>query len=247
MLNGHQDHAVNRFERKYRCNYRQYLSIKQAVYPYIQKDHFTRKAPGHRYLVRSLYFDTAEYQLFFEKGGGNTDRIKYRIRTYGDQETSRPDVRVEMKVRNGNLSAKYGTYITIDECDRFIKSRHWSNYSDPVLCEFERRVHLLNMFPKSLVEYRREGYQTIDGNGIRITFDHRIKSASARTLFPEVVFWHIHHEQLIVLEIKHSGVIPDWLNKAIKNNGLCLVANSKFAFGIQGSQADLITPGWSDG
>ena len=247
MTQAIQKTATNRFERKYRCNFREYLAIKHAIYPYVKQDYYTQIAPNNRYLVRSLYFDTAQYQMYFEKAGGNTDRIKFRIRTYGDQEKDNLDVRVELKLRNGNLTSKYGTIITSTDCENFLRKRHWGSNSDPVLIEFERRVHMLNLLPQTLVEYRREGYQTIDGNGIRITFDHRIKSASGKSLFPKHLFWRVHHEQMVVLEIKHEKPIPQWLNNLIKEHGLYLVSNSKFAFGVQGSQPDLITPGWSDG
>lgn len=62
--------ASSRFERKYRCTHAQYLAIKNALYPYLQQDAFTRKAANQRYLVRSLYFDTSQYQVYFEKAGG---------------------------------------------------------------------------------------------------------------------------------------------------------------------------------
>jgi hypothetical protein len=246
MARNRQRLTTTRFERKYRCNYHQYYAIKNALYPYIQQDPYTIKAPQHKYLVRSLYFDTPGYQIYFEKLGGNSDRIKYRIRTYSDSIERNPDVRVEMKLRQANLTMKYGTYISIANCQDFLKTRHWETQDDPVLHEFERQTHLMNLVPKTLVEYHREGFQTKDGKGIRITFDHRIKSAHAKLLFPEQVFWQGHPEQMVVLEIKHQGEIPRWLNQVIKTNGLGLVANSKFAFGIQASQPDLIWPGWSD-
>jgi hypothetical protein len=238
--------AATRFERKYRCTFAQYHAVKNALYPYIQQDLFTRKAPTHKYLVRSLYFDTRHYQIYFEKAGGNCDRLKYRIRTYADSCQTNPDIRVEMKVRVGNLTQKFGAYISLEDCRTFLKQRHWVNRDDPVLHEFERHVHLLNLLPKTLVEYHREGYQAKDGSRTRLTFDHRIRSAYANNLFPERFLWHVHHEQMVVFEVKHTGSLPLWLHHVIRNHGLHLVSNSKFAFGIQASQPDLVYASWSD-
>lgn len=246
MQSDTQQTIMTRFERKFRVNYVQYYKIRNALYPYLQMDAFTNKAPGNRYLVRSLYFDTPEYHIYFEKIGGNADRAKYRIRTYADSLSVSPDVRVEIKLRQANLTAKYGAYISTENCSHFLKTRHWKSLNDPVLQEFEKQTHLLNLMPMTLVEYQREGYESRDGNQIRITFDHRIKSAHAQKLFPEKIFWQINHQQLVVLEIKHQGSIPGWLNHIIRSNGLALVANSKFAYGIQTSQPDLIWPSWSD-
>lgn len=238
--------TTTRFERKYRCTYAQYYAIKNALFPYLQKDNYTRRASKNKYLVRSLYYDTAHYQIYFEKCGGNSDRLKYRIRTYSDNKSAGPDIRVEMKVREANLTKKYGAYTTIEDCDNFLNHRHWQNLNDPVLEEFERLVHLMNLEPKTLVEYHREGYQTRDGSGTRITFDHRIRSASSSELFPEKVFWQVHHHQMVVFEVKHTHTLQKWFHQAVKSHGLTLVPNSKFAFGIQASQPDLIFPSWSD-
>jgi hypothetical protein len=239
--------TATRFERKYRCTFAQYYAVKNALYPYIQQDFYTGRAKGCRYLVRSLYFDTGNYQIYFEKAGGNTDRLKYRIRTYASSADQKPDIRVEMKLREANLTRKFGTLINLDNYTNFLKNRHWIECDDPVLQEFERQVHLLNLLPKTLVEYHREGYQARDGSGTRITFDHRIRSAHSRNLFPDQVLWHVHHEQLIVFEVKHTNPLPRWFQQVVKNLELRWVSNSKFAFGIQASQPDLITPGWSDG
>jgi len=231
--------TLSRFERKYRCNSAQYFALKNALYSFIQKDHYTLTSPQSRYLVRSLYYDTDDYKLFLEKMGGNSNRIKFRIRTYGNSHAENPDIRVELKARRANQSIKYSTFIDMKEYLYFIKQNHWENKEDPILHEFERHLHLFNLRPKSLVEYNREGYQTRDGNNIRLTFDHNIRSMHADQLFPSRVNWQSHYEQGIVFEIKHQDELPRWLNSIIKGHGLTLVANSKFALGIQVSQPDI--------
>lgn len=246
MIDREQLSTTTRFERKYRCTYAQYYAIKSAIYPYVQYDSYTRSAPKQKYLVRSLYYDTPNYQVYFEKAGGNSDRLKYRIRTYSASKGDQPDIRVEMKLREANLTKKFGTYTTLDDCEHFIAHRHWQNQKDPVLIEFERHVHLMDLVPKALVEYHREGYQTRDGSGTRITFDHRIRSCYSRELFPDKVRWHVHHEQMVVFEVKHNNKLESWFNRVVRSNGLAMVSNSKFSLGIQASQPDLIFPSWSD-
>jgi len=235
-----------RYESKFRIDPKQYFKFKNGLYPFLKMDFFTLKAPKNRYHVRSLYFDTSDYHIYFEKIGGNCDRTKFRIRTYSDVIADKLDIRVEMKLRRGDLTEKYGAYIGIEECQHFLKTRHWLNNDHPVLMEFERQVLLRDLKPKLLVEYSREGFKALDGEDIRITFDHRISSAPSQVLFPKSVLWHNHYEQCIVLEIKHKGNLPVWLTKVIKENVLKLVSNSKFALGIESSQPDIIMPAWSD-
>jgi hypothetical protein len=232
--------TFSRFERKYRVNSAQYFALKNALYAFIQKDHYTQSSPRSRYLVRSLYYDTDDYKLFIEKMGGDSNRIKFRIRTYGNSHAENPDIRVELKVRRANQSIKYSTFIDMEEYLDFMKTNHWPNKEDKILHEFERHLHLFNLHPKSLVEYYREGYQTRDGQNIRLTFDHNIRSMHANQLFPSTTYWQSHYEQGIVFEIKHQNQLPRWLNAIIKDHGLTLVANSKFALGIQVNQPDII-------
>ena len=235
-----------RYESKFRIDLHQYYKIKNSLYPYVKMDYFTKKAPNNKYHVRSLYFDSYDYHIYFEKIGGNCDRIKFRIRTYSDVIADMSDIRVEMKLRRGDLTEKHGEYTDIENCQHFLQTRHWLNDNHPVLMEFERQVLLRDLHPKLLVEYSREGWEALDGEDIRITFDHRISSAPSRKLFPESLLWHTHYEQGIVLEIKHRGNLPYWLSKLIKEHNLKLVANSKFSQGIESSQPDIIVPAWSD-
>lgn len=239
--------TTTRFERKYRCTYPQYYTLINALRPYLSRDLYTDRSKANRYLVRSLYYESPDYQIFFEKIGGNANRAKFRIRTYGDSASKTPDIRVEIKIRRANLTQKFGTLIRVEDYQHFSMSRHWNNLDDPVLEEFERMVHLKNLQPKILVEYQREGFFTRDGEEIRITFDHELQTAATRTLFPDQVFWQQPLEPKVVLEIKHQNMLPDWLIKIIKQQGLRIVANSKFAIGVAASCKDLIFPSWSHG
>jgi len=236
--------SETRFERKYRCTYAQYYAVKNALSSFIIPDPYTKKAPINKYLVRSLYFDSYDLPILLEKINGNASRVKFRLRTYGESAQENPDIRVEMKVRQANLTKKYGALIDLEACTHFLACRHWEKPSDPVLTEFERQVHARSLFPKILVEYRREGFFTHDIKPLRITFDHKMKSTTSRNLFPDQPKWQKHLGSIIVLEIKHQGELPRWLLNIVQSNQLRLVSNSKFALGMMSSRRDLIFQGW---
>lgn len=237
--------SETRYERKYRCTYQQYFAVKNALYAYIQPDPFTKSSPLNQYVVRSLYFDSYNFPILLEKINGNCSRFKFRIRTYGDSAQHSPDIRVEIKVRQANLTKKFGAFIDQAACMQFLRRRHFSNHDNQVLTEFERQVHARSLFPKTLVEYRREGFNSKWRENIRITFDHKMKCASAKTLFPEQISWQALLDPIVVLEIKHQEQLPKWLLKIIRDNDLRMVSNSKFALGMFNSRRDLIFPGWS--
>ncbi len=228
-----------RYESKYRLTHQQYFQVKNAFVPYLQQDGYTKAAPSQKYLVRSLYFDTFDYQTYYEKLSGNYSRIKYRIRTYASSLNENTVIRVELKVRQGEKTIKYGDFVSPEEFQTFMKTRHW--HSDkPALIEFERYTLTRLLQPKLLVEYRREGFTTRDPSSVRVTFDHQMRSAQSKTLFPKTPFFHKHNASLIVLEIKHRDQQPDWLKAIIQQHGLKIVANSKYCQGIDITQANLV-------
>jgi len=236
-----------RFESKYRISRHQYYQIKNALVPFIQLDPFTRATPQNRYLVRSLYFDTPDYQAYYEKISGDCDRVKFRIRTYAETIESNPAIRVELKVRKGVLMEKYSCFVTTSQYQEFMNKWHWTSENNPVLDEFGRNLHLKHLQPKILVEYYREGFQSRSMEDLRITFDHKVRSAFSNSLFPKKVFFRLHHPNIIILEIKHFEKQPSWLRNIVQQHGLKIEANSKYAQGIEVARPDLVTPSWSNG
>lgn len=233
-----------RYELKYRLDCIQYRRVRNAIAPYMALDRYSRIAPGGRYLVRSLYFDTYDYAAFAQKMAGDDHRVKYRLRSYSPTLAGAALVRVELKVRKSNVMAKHGAVVTPAAYLSFMSQRRWPETSDPVLQEFERCLHLLSLEPLVLIEYLREGFEDRARGDLRITFDHRVRSAHAGGLFPSgPVFFRTHHPLGIVLEIKGRRDPPAWLRRLVRVQGLELIANSKYTQGILAARHDLYHPG----
>lgn len=250
MLYKKRDHEVLdeqnwRFEYKYRIPIQQYLKVRNYIQPYMEMDGYSKAAEGKKYLVRSLYYESIKLDAFHEKVEGDSDRIKFRIRTYVEREEEGQAIRAEMKVRKGAVTEKHGTMISVEEYRAFIGSRSWPEVRDEVMAEYERYVHLKTLRPVLLTQYRREGYRARTHEEIRITFDHRVKSARSESLFPEHPFFHEHHHGIIVLEIKCNKQQPEWLRKLAQENGLRIMSNSKYVQGMMVSYPAVVTPSWS--
>ena len=234
-----------RFEYKYRLTHAQYLQVKASIVPSMRLDEYSRAAPQHRYLVRSIYLDTDNFTNYVEKVHGDADRVKLRIRTYSPAPSSTTPLRAEFKARRGIAVEKHSAWISFSDYQTFSKTRHWPALDDPILIEFERYVHLKNLKPKIIVEYLREGFRARDGGNLRITFDHQVRSAHAALLYPHKPFFRAHHPGWIVLEIKCVDNQPDWLQHIVKGFGLRPCTNSKYIQGINVSRHDVVTPSWS--
>jgi len=229
-----------RYEIKYRLTYQQYQRVKSALLPYVHFDSYTEAVPSHKYLVRSLYFDSLDYQSYNEKLDGNHSRYKFRIRTYSDAIRPETVIRIEAKLRHGTKTEKLGAFVSIEAFCDFMKNYHWDCEANPVLIEFERNVHARILRPKVLVEYQREGYRCRGKEDVRITFDHHVQSAQTKTLFPTHAFFRQHYPHQIVLEIKHRDQQPEWLKAIVQSQGLKIETNSKYCQGIDVTQLDLV-------
>ncbi len=229
-----------RYELKYKLTYQQYRQVRTALAPYTAFDSYTKAKPSNKYVVRSLYFDTPDYQAYDEKLNGNHSRYKFRIRTYSDALANDTVIHVEAKLRQGAKSEKLGTFVSIDAYCEFMERYHWPAVENPILIEFERSVHSRILRPKVLIEYHREGYQCRGREDIRITFDHHVHSAQAKSLFPRQAFFRQHNSHEIVLEIKHRDQQPEWLKGVVQAHGLKVEPNSKYCQGIEITQLDFV-------
>lgn len=232
-----------RFELKYRIHYAEYLKVKNSIYAYMKKDSHTLPQGETGYFVRSLYFDSDDYRAYHEKMSGNSERLKLRIRTYDQNELSNPSVRIEIKMRKGNLVQKKSAFVSLDDCTEFLTKKAWKNTDTTVLAEFEKNVRSGLLHPKILIDYFREGYESRVANGLRITFDHQVRSASSKVLYPEKVFYRIHNPHFVIMEVKFKDTLPSWIKNLVHGQGLKVIANSKFTQGIQLSRRDLHHPG----
>jgi len=234
-----------RFEYKYRVSPAQYFALKAAIRPYTRQDAYSLIAPQGRYLVRSLYFDSPDLRAYQEKVDGDCDRVKLRIRTYARSLAEKPDLRVEMKARKGMSMEKHGAFISADQYTAFMRSGSWAATDVPVLLEFERYQRLKGLVPLIVVEYRREGFIARGQQGLRLTFDHQVCCARADSLFPPAPVFRALRRGAIIFEIKCDKSQPAWLRTLVQAHGLRIMANSKFAQGIEAARPELVQPGWS--
>ena len=76
--------SFSRYEFKYILNKKLSDQIESESKYFMNLDAHTNINLGHRYFVRSLYYDNLLSSNFYEKVDGMKLRNKYRLRTYSD-------------------------------------------------------------------------------------------------------------------------------------------------------------------
>jgi len=224
-------------ERKYLLTQSQYLGLRCELRAAMQPDEFTLRGGGS-YLVRSLYFDTANLAAWRERENGNFGRIKLRLRSYSDSTIDRPAISVEIKTKSGSRMRKFSRRVGYGDYQAFLRHRSWPDRNDPVLAEFERLYRCRLLQPVVVVQYQREAWQPKIGTGLRITLDHTVHSGQARQLFPGHLILKPHRPRQVILEIKSAAALePAWVSAMVRRHGLKATANSKYVQGI-----DIIRP-----
>ena len=155
---------------------------------------------GDEYRVTSLYFDTADRDVFHRRG--SYGRSKYRIRRYHHE----PTVFLERKLRTAVRLAKRRTMIELTSLPLL-------TVGDPVdgngTTWFRRRLELRRLAPVCQVSYVRmaRGGETLDGPA-RLTLDHALVARLTDTFsFEPPAGMPLLGDEMI-LELKYQGTAP---------------------------------------
>jgi len=98
-----------RFEFKYIMSKKQRDDVEAHLVNFLEYDPFVASTPGHKYTVRSLYYDDSSYSAFHDKIDGLHTRSKFRLRTYSKDLSEKAPFFLEIKGRNNNLVFKHRT------------------------------------------------------------------------------------------------------------------------------------------
>lgn len=200
--------------------------IRSRLKPILKQDPHANKEG--KYVVRSLYFDTAEDKAVRDKIDGVAIREKYRIRIYNHNHSM---IRLEKKSKWNGSASKSGIIITkeqvlelMDGNPDFISLR-----DDSFLREFYINYKTQHLLPKVIVDYDREAYFSPLGN-VRITIDSNLRSSlGSNDLFnSDLISVFSMDPGLCILEIKFDNYLPDFIRDLVQLNNCSATAASKY-------------------
>jgi hypothetical protein len=225
--------TMNRFEVKYFVGTSRVPTLLRAMEEYLVTD--PHGDPRWGYGILSVYWDTPDLALFWEKIEGFETRRKLRFRRYLDS----PDVFVEVKERADRTLHKRRLRWPAGRVDEVFGSAHrgvdWAQVGDdPVAVEIALMIERLRLRPTMGISYRRQAFFGAFDPELRISLDTRLMYRPAPVDLARGFESgrYILDPRITLLEIKYDHRAPGWLTKLICRFGLKMVRMSKYCTAV---------------
>lgn len=217
--------------------------LRSMFLPFVNVDEFAADKPGNQYTVKSIYFDTANFDYFYEKVDGFKLRKKIRIRGYNDANDLNT-VFLEIKRKYYEPISKTRAPLTFEKVRMLFEDSN-SSAVDELIGEnhemingagsFFYHVYSNNLKPVVLVIYDREPYHDKFGKGVRLTIDKNLRSVGypgINDLFDESRA-KIALPDTFIFEVKFYDEFPFWLRSTIGHLGIIRQSASKYEICIK--------------
>jgi hypothetical protein len=240
--------AFNRRELKFIIRTDQMQPFIDEITPFLNRD--SNAGQARTYRVNSLYYDTEDYQAYWQKVEGEKHRRKLRIRIYGDQMVT-PETecfveikeRIEGSVRKRRIIVPYRDGQIL--CSQgYIDQRLVCEEDQPVIDEIAHMVMLFGMRPSCALRYDRmafNGHPNYDPS-LRITLDTncraRIHDLDLSTTTSEEMTFFLS-PQLCILELKADDRVPYWLVQILHRHKFTMRRISKYCTGLENLMGQL--------
>ena len=231
MLTRHVRKA-NRFEIKYLVPHAAARRTITALEPYTVPDAHSVGEWG--YPIYSVYWDSPQLTLFWEKIEGLKYRRKLRFRRYGHD----PGVFVEIKQRMDRTLQKRRARISEDEARELFGSERGNaplrTPEDPVVSEAIVLRHRYQLEPRMAISYSRRALYGVYDADLRVTFDYRVQYRTSDIYIARRFDCgsYIIDPRLVVMEIKYSERVPTWLCKLTSKEGFQMIRLSKYCTAV---------------
>ncbi len=216
-----------RHEYKHYINPADAIAIKQRLMLLARPD--PHAGSNGKYRIRSLYFETPDNKVLREKLDGINNREKFRIRYYNDDTDF---IRLEKKTKVNGLGNKLSAKMTKEDCEKLIAGNlAWMKDSkQDLVLELYAKMKYQQLKPKTIVDYIREPFIYSPGN-VRVTIDSQIKTGiNSKDLFSKnLPAARINEANIIILEVKYDGFLPDIIRNAVQTNNRKATAFSKYS------------------
>lgn len=232
-----------RHEYKYIISEKQAAILKNRVSALMAQDLHAGKSGT--YEIRSVYFDDADDNCYYQNDAGTDPRSKYRIRIYNASDKR---IVLEKKMKQKGMTNKRQQSIGMDEYRMLMDDGVWNagNAADtqadiamtadynfhkepPLVKELLILKQTRLMQPKVIVAYERTPFIEPNGN-VRVTFDDAIASSET---FEDFFCPKLHKRSIMplgytLMEVKFDEFLPSYIRENLEIGHLRQTSFSKY-------------------
>ena len=198
------ERQTNRHEIKYTVSAYETQLLKCRLPALLRRDRHAGTKGS--YLIRSVYFDDADYTAYNEKIAGVKERTKYRLRYYDLDDRV---IFFERKSKNGDMTGKDSVKVSRDQAQALLDGTFTAADTDsPLLREFSR-LRRTGYRPVVIVDYDRFAF-TYPLENVRVTLDTAVRTCPYQTDFfgKRLLMVPVLDEGETVLEVKYDQFLP---------------------------------------
>jgi|TARA_B100001964_G_C14247838_1_gene608376 SPX domain protein involved in polyphosphate accumulation len=192
-----------------------------------------REIYSERY-VRNIYFDLIGLDNYLENVDGNTDRVKVRIRWYGNMLGQIKTPILELKIKKGLLGTKkqfsLSPFVLSDNINTINSIDFFSLIENSGITNQIDRLKLKSIIPQLLNGYKRRYFLSNDKK-YRITIDSEQVFSRLGKRNNSLINKY-KNNSTIVLELKYNFSDDKDVEKITKHFPFRLSKNSKYVNGI---------------
>jgi VTC domain len=230
-----------RYEYKYIVPNFRLSELRSMLMPFMRLDDEASKYAAGQYTVRSIYFDTPNFEMYHTKQQHLAHRMKVRLRGYTEGHDEAPCF-CEIKRKYEGPIIKNRAKVSFGNIKRIFAGEPIDNFLPATMqAENVRRffyqIYTRHLTPVVNVIYDREPYvsKIFDpDNDARITMDKNLRSVAypkIENLYNEHAVRHIMTETFI-LEVKFNRGCPAWMRPILANMELFKAPASKYVLCI---------------
>lgn len=235
-------HKFNRFELKYVLSLEQVESFKKDLLQYVMVDPYGND--DGKYRLESLYYDTEDYQHYWEKIEWLKYRRKIRVRRYvtDDLFDDHSRVYVEVKQRIDRVTQKRRVSMTYLESihllEQGIYPKEYRAEDKELLDELHHYSTSQKLLPAAITCYDRQAFFGTENDiWLRVTFDTSVwymhKNLDLKNIHPE---WLMVPAGFCILEIKADDKVPYWVTELVAHHDLKMIRVSKYCLALEESE-----------
>ena len=216
-----------RYERKFTADIIDAFNAEQIlkIHPAFFSEIF------HERYINNVYFDTPRFDFYYDNVEGKNERIKFRVRWYGDLFGKIEKPILELKIKKSNVGIKKSYFLKPFEFNEDFNFAILNKIIQNSDIPEEIKLKMQNLQPVLVNRYSRKYFADIT-NDFRITIDKEISFFDIKnnnfSYFSEV-----KDLSNLVIELKYDENLNEKASEIANYLPFRLTKNSKYVTGIE--------------